>query len=294
MAGLLAAHGNGALDHFLHDVLVADRAAHQLDPRIAEGELEPDVAHHRRDERVAVQAPLRLHGARAHEHDGVAVDNASLVVDEDGAVAVAVEGHAHAVPALADERAQAFGMRGAAIEVDVAPVGLIADHGEVEPEVTEEARRDSGGGAVRRVERELEATRGEPAGVRQRQAGVSDVRVDDVGPFDLRQAAGGNQPAGVRDDRFDVLFERVGELFAAAGEDLDAVVLERIVRGADDEPRVEAERARDVGGRGRGDDAGGGDGGPFRVDAPAELALDPVAGLAGIAADDEPQRTPRR
>src|SRR5207248_6478439 len=33
------------------------------------------------------------------------------------------------------------------------------------------------------------------------------------------------------------------------------------------------------------------DGGPFRVDAAAELPLDPVTGFARIAPDDEPERT---
>ena len=39
------------LHHLLHHVLVADRAAHQLDARLAQRDLEADVAHHGRDER---------------------------------------------------------------------------------------------------------------------------------------------------------------------------------------------------------------------------------------------------
>ena len=81
--------------------------------------------------------------------------------------------------------------------------------------------------------------------------------------------------------------ERLGEFFTAAREHLDAVVLERIVRGADHDPRVEAHRARHIGDGGRRDHAGGRDRGSFGVHAPPELAFDPLAGFAGVAADEE-------
>ena len=126
-------------------------------PGLAERDLEADVAHHGRDERVAGEAPLRLHVPRAHQHDGVAVDDAPGVIDEDGAIAVAVERHAHPVAAVAHQRAQALGMRRAAIQVDVAAVRLVADDRDVEAQFPEQPRRDRRRRAVRRVDRELEA-----------------------------------------------------------------------------------------------------------------------------------------
>ena len=86
----------------------------------------------------------------------VAVDDPSLVIDEDRAVAVAVERHAHAVAAVADERAQALGMSRAAIEVDVAAVRLVADDGDVEPQLAEQPRRHRRRRAVGRVDGDLE------------------------------------------------------------------------------------------------------------------------------------------
>ena len=42
-------------------------------------------------------------------------------------------------------------------------------------------------------------------------------------------------------------FHRVRQLVAAAGKELDAVVIERIVRGGDDDPGLQAQRAREIG-----------------------------------------------
>ena len=94
----------------------------------------------------------------------------------------------------------------------------------------------------------------------------------------------------VGDDRLDVALERLGELLAAAGEHLDAVVLERIVRGGDHETGVEAHRPRDVGDRRRRHDAGAREQRALGAHAARELALDPFARLARVAADDELER----
>ena len=75
-------------------------------PRLCQRQLEPDVAHHRGDDRVARAAGLRLQLPRAHQQHGVAVDDPAVLVDEDRAVAVAVEGDAQAI-APASTRARA-------------------------------------------------------------------------------------------------------------------------------------------------------------------------------------------
>ena len=53
-----------------------------LNAAIAHGDLEPDVAHHRRHHRVAGQAAAILEVDRCHQHDGVAVDDPAGIVDE--------------------------------------------------------------------------------------------------------------------------------------------------------------------------------------------------------------------
>ena len=99
MARLLAAERQVAAQHLLHHVLVADRAADHADAGLLQRNLQTDVAHHGGDDRVALQPPLGLHPHRAHQHDGVAVHDLAGRVDEDRAVAVAVEGDAKRVTA---------------------------------------------------------------------------------------------------------------------------------------------------------------------------------------------------
>src|SRR5262245_31879560 len=287
VARLLAAERETASDHLLHDVLVADRTPNQVDPRLAQRELEADVAHDGRHDGVAAETTLRLHVPRAHQHDRVTVDDSAGVIDEDGAVAVAVERHAHPAPVLPHRRGEPLRMRGSAIEVDVPAVGLVADDRDVVAQLAKQPRRHGGRRAVRRVDGHLEAA--EAGGIGKREPRVCQVGVDDVGPVDRREAGSGYLPAGVADDRLDLPLERLGELFTAAREDLDAVVLEGIVRCADDQPRVEAERAGDVRDGRRRDHASGRYRRALCVHAASELALDPVPRLARVAADDEPK-----
>ena len=115
MARLLAAERQAAREHLLHHVLVADRAADQVDARVAQRELEADVAHDGRDDRVALQPAFALQLARAHQQHGVAVDDLAAVVDEDRAIAVAVERDAQLAAALDDGPREPLGMRRSAV-----------------------------------------------------------------------------------------------------------------------------------------------------------------------------------
>jgi hypothetical protein len=101
-------------------------AAHQLDAALAQRHLEADVAHHRGDDGVARQPPLACICLAHSEHHGVAVHDAAAMIDEDGAVAVAVEGDAEPGRREHDFCAPAVG---ASIrsQVDVPAVGLAAD-----------------------------------------------------------------------------------------------------------------------------------------------------------------------
>src|SRR5947208_1753765 len=89
---------------------------------------------------------------------GYAVRSAArAVIDEDRAIAVAVERDAHPASMLDDRAREPLRMGRAAAQVDVAAIGLIADHLDVEAEAAEEGRGDRRRGAVRAVDRELEA-----------------------------------------------------------------------------------------------------------------------------------------
>ena len=87
--------------------------ADQLDAERLQRQLEADVAHHRRDDGVALQPPFALQLPAAHQQHGVAVDDLPAMIDEDRAVAVAVERDAH--PASAARRPSAPAARDASI-----------------------------------------------------------------------------------------------------------------------------------------------------------------------------------
>ena len=157
MARLLAAERKVPFEHFLHHVFVADGAAYQSDPERAERQLEPDVAHDRGHDRVALEPPFALQLPAAHQQHGVAIHDFPVVIDEDRAIAVAVERDAHPASMLDDRAREPLRMGRAAAQVDVAAIGLIADHLDVEAEAAEEGRGDRRRGAVRAVDRELEA-----------------------------------------------------------------------------------------------------------------------------------------
>ena len=73
-------------------------------------------------------------------------------------------------------------------------------------------------------------------------AQVIEIRADEIGARHVRRLAVARLPRRVGDDRFDLALDPLGELLAAAGEHLDAVVLERIVRRRDHDAGVVAVR----------------------------------------------------
>ena len=109
---------------------------------------------------LPLETAARPHVLRAHEQHGVAVDELPFVIDQDRAIAVAVERDAEAEAVVPHEFGERFRMRRSAMQVDVASVGLVADHGDVEAELAEQTRRDGRRGAVRAVERDAGAAQG--------------------------------------------------------------------------------------------------------------------------------------
>ena len=156
MARLLATQRQTAVEHFLHHVLVADRAAHEIDSERLQRELETDVAHHGGDDGVAFQASFALQLSAAHQQHRVAVDDLTAMVDEDRAIAVAVERDAHLAAALRHRAREPLRMRRSAAEIDVAAVRFVADDDRLDAEAREQPRRHRRRRAVRAVDRQHE------------------------------------------------------------------------------------------------------------------------------------------
>src|SRR5918993_113100 len=180
-------------------------------------------------------------------------------------------------------------MRRSAVQIDVAAIGQRPYDGHIETQVAKQPGRHGSGCAVGRIDGDLQVP--QTARIRQGKEGVLDVRLDNVGAGRRRRGRAIDAPTLVGNDRLDFAFERLGELLAPPGKDLDAVVFERIVRRRYDNPGIEVHLTGHVGHRRCGDDAAARQHAAGRTDAARQLLLDPLAGFPGITPDDEVNRT---
>src|SRR4051812_34175356 len=231
---LLPAEERAVLAQRLEDVPVADVRRHYPDAALLEEAVQPEVRHHRHGH--AVDAEMR----REDREDPVAVDDVPVAVDREHPVAVAVECHAEIERVLPDDALQRTQIRRAAVLVDVRAVGLDADHGDACAEALERARRDLGVSTVCAVD----------ADAQPREIGAESVdhvlQIAVSCNLDVIDRAAPRR-VGV-EERFDLLLARVAQLLAMRVEELDAVVLRRVVRRRDLGTEVEGEQ-RDRGGR---------------------------------------------
>ena len=65
---------------------------------------------------------------RQHRHNMIAIHDASLFANEDGAIGVPVQRHSEMSPLLSDRLLQQLGMDRATAGIDIHPVRLIADY----------------------------------------------------------------------------------------------------------------------------------------------------------------------
>ena len=164
---------------------------------------------------------------RDHRQQLVAIDNMSLLVDDNDAVGVAVERNADVGAHLAYLAAQRVGRRRTAFAVDVEAVGLDADRNDIGAELPERIRRDPVAGAVGAIDHDAQTFKREIA--RQRALGEFDVAVvDAVDPLGAAEFASFGQALGNVgvDQPLDVLLDLVRKLVAVRAEQLDAVVVE--------------------------------------------------------------------
>ena len=286
VAGLLAADAVVPLQHLLQHVPVPHVGADQVDAVVAAELVEPQVAHHRGHQGVAVELPTALHVQGADGQDLVAVDGPPLLVHQQAAVRVAVKGHADVVAPLHHGGGQVLQVGGAAAAVDVHPVRVPVD--EVRPglEAAEQLRRGGAGGAVGAVHQDFQPRQ---------------VRLDggghkvDVVPLQLAHpvVAAADLPPGAvlhggagEDLLLDPGLHAVRQLVALAAEHLDAVVLIGVVAGGDDDAGVGPLLPGEIGHRRGGDGAHRLHVAPQVADARHQGGLQHVGGDAGVLADD--------
>ena len=294
MPRLLAAQRQPLFAHGLDDVAVADRRAQQLAALGGQRALEPQVRHHRRHDRLLRQLPAREHARRQDRHDLVAVDDVPLLVGQDQAIGVAVQRDAQRGARLAHLLGQLLGVQRAALVVDVAAVRPDVQLDDVGAQLLKHLRRDLVRGAVRAVDDHLHAVQRVLLGEHLLQElDVAPGRVLDAHRLadGVRLGARAGVPGGdALHAAFQLGLDLVGQLEAVGREDLDAVVLVGVVRGADDDARVGAHRPGDEGDPGRRQRPDQHDVRAGRHDAGLHRALEHVARQARVLADDDAPR----
>ena len=134
---------------------------------------------------------------------------------------------------------------GTTIAVDVEPVGRHADGRNRGAEFTQHGRCHLIRRAVGGVDHDLHAAQVEPTAQRP----LAELDVPPAGVHGTPRLANlGRRDQGQRlvETAFDLRFERIGQLLAAGGEQLDAVVRIGVVRSADNDARARVEGAREV------------------------------------------------
>ena len=255
-------------------------------PEPAEIALQPQVRHHGGDDAGLGEPAVGLPAFGDHRHELVAVDHVAALVDDDQPVGVAVERDADVGADLAHLGRERRGLGRAAFLVDVEAVRLDADLDDLGAQFPQRFRRDLVGGAVGAIDHHAQAFERKIA--RQRALGEFDVAV-----LHAVDALGAAEIGGVREllaeiavDQFlDLQLDLVGQLVAVRAEQLDAVVVVRIVRGGDHHAEIGAHRARQHRHRRRRHRAGEQHVHADRGEARDQRGLDHVAGQPRVLAD---------
>ena len=178
----------------------------------------------------------------------------------------------------------------AALVIDVLAVGGDPDPGHLGAELGEHLGRDLVAGAVGAVHHQLDAV--ERPIARKRALQEHNVAPDRVLDPDRTADVGRPRPEpgqGIPLHHvLDLPLDLVGELEPVAGEHLDAVVLIRVVAGADDHARVGPHRRGDECDPRRRQRAADHHVRAHRHDPRRERRLEQIAGEAGVLADDHP------
>ena len=93
---------------------------------------------------------------RQHRHNMIAINDAALFADEDGAIGVPVQRHPEMSPLLSDRLLQQFGMDRATAGIDIHPVRLIADYFYLRSEFAQHRRRNLVGCAIGTIDHHID------------------------------------------------------------------------------------------------------------------------------------------
>ena len=245
MARLLATNGIAAFAHRLEHIAVAHLGLQHVNAMSLHGAHEAQIGHDGGNRRVMGQLAAILQIDRKHRLDDVAIDLGAVFRHEHHAVGIAIVGNAHVSAAFGHKLGQGAQMGGAAIDVDVGAVIVVVDHGDFRTQTTQRLCARERRRAVARIERNVEPVEVDSL-ARHRFDRMVDIHLACVLDFksDANLVAHGHfgflarlfrtrnlaLNAALGNEFLDFIFDRVRKLEAIRVEELDAVVLRRIMR----------------------------------------------------------------
>ena len=175
----------------------------------------------------------------------VAVIAATLLVHHDQPIAIAIQREPD-IGAMGDDLLlQVPGMHGSDTGIDVEAVRLRAGGNHFGAQLVKHRRRDVVARAVCAIDDDLEALEVELVGKGAlAELDVATARI--VHAKSLSEIRRWHAVDRLIHGSLDRFFNRIGQLGAGLGEELDAVIFERIVRRADDDTCGESQRAREI------------------------------------------------
>ena len=212
--------------------------------RLGQIALQAEIGHDGGNDAAAAQPAALVPLGGDERHQLVAIDQIAALIDEDQPVGIAVERDADVGPELPHLVLQLVGGGRAAIVVDVEAVRLDADGDDLGAELPQGVGGDAIGGTVGAIDHHPQARKGELLG----EGVLGELDIAGLGILDSLGAAhlvgpGERHALAGFDQRLDGRLVRVGKLEPVRAEDLDAIVVEGIVRGRDHDAEVGPERA---------------------------------------------------
>ena len=256
---------------------------------IAAEDMEAQIAHDRGHQSVSGKKPPLLQVQAAGGNDLVAVDFLPGFIYHEAPVRVPVEGHAQIVSSRCHHTFEPFQVGGAALVVDVHPVGPGMNHIGVQAgEACEQPGGGGGSGAIGAVHQNMRPRKGPlHRGGQIANIILALLLVGVDHPANLPMGLEG-QLLAAQYQSFNLPLQSVGELEALAVEDFNAVVLKGVVGGGDDNSRVRPGVHRDPGHTGGGNDPQMEHVRPGGAQPRNQGSLQQIGGNAGILADGEP------
>ncbi|MNI13936.1 hypothetical protein D3C73_671850 [compost metagenome] len=242
--------------HVLDDIAVTDLGARKCQPVVAKETLKAQIRHDGGNDTTTRQTLVLCPAFSDHGHQLVAVDDLAILVDDDHTVRIAIQGDTDIGAHFMHLLLQRFRAGRSAAEIDVGAIRLVADRHDISAKLPKSQRSDLVSRTVGAIDGDAKTMKRHVT--RQCAFGLLDIAID-IALDALRPAdIGGFGKLGVQiavEQILDAHLQFVGKLVAIRAEELDAIVLERIMRSGDHHTDIRAQRARQHGNGGRRDRA---------------------------------------